>query len=1522
VAEYLLDAPPNGPVTVTETDAHGAPQADIPAQVDGKTLLFLLPGITEPSSVRYFRVAWGNGKSKIESRKSKTDLWACETDGGLQVRNTYFTVTHPTRGQGGFPTKIRFNLSGAEDTRFVFEDRLFAKEEGYFTLRADPESTARIISTGPLRAVVETQACYTGGQPARGHARATYRWVYRAFSPVVEVTMQAERDDDFAWGELHFLQISRKDQVFDRWAGGEPLQTGRFVDARKGYSLPGWAVMYNADDAIGLACDGSISLFDGISEYYNYVQFTTGPWAARTFEKTARVYLGPACRPAEFAPWLGPPVRFAVRPVTPPFGGGGISSSLIPPPPGRYTLRNEEMTLRFASEREGLGLVGLTGGDHEFLRPTNAPALLWRLVFRDAQGETVTVDNTGTPGVFQRRREGEQTVGELRWRDVPLGTPPPAPPSEGGEGGGTLDVRVTVELAGGSETSLWRIYVDNRSERYGLWEVHFPVFGSLPPPGAADVAVPRSNWGYLYRKLEGGQGGSYPSANWPIQMLTVNEGESGLYLAAHDPGAYPKQFSYQPGGTFHFLTYPGGMGVPGSDFDAPFPVAVGVYQGDWWVGAKRYRQWALAHAPWTKRGPLTERGDVPAKVKHLGLWMLGGGFRDEVVPNMLRAQEFFGVPLGLHWYNWHEIPFDVHYPNYFPPKPGFAEGVGELTERGMIAMPYINGRLWDQANENWAEARPFAAQPWDGENYTEVYGSGAKLAPMCPATRFWQDKVNEIVGRLIRECGVNAIYIDQIAAAGPQLCFNPGHGHPLGGGTHWVDGYRELLRRVKEQAAGKVGITSENNAEPYMDGVDEFLIWNPRHEDEIPLMTAVYSGYTLYFASPVTLDTGDLSFCMAQGRDFVWGCQLGWMGFDLLDEAHRAKAEYLRTLGQYRAVAHKFLVEGELLGELRPDEPVPEVHGTWNSWSATWPAATPAVMGTIWRAPDGTLGLVMTNVDDQPHPFTYTFDARKWGPMRYAGHDAHTYLVTRLTPRGSMPTGFYGSPPLKSGEGAFTRTEVLQPREVRVLEVGGAAQYEQETLRTVYAQARLLAEGRTPRRVPEQLTLDDVDILLRKLQLPPDEPLAQAAWEIVRQLKVRKYGLSWSLEPRQVQVAEGDDYTLTLRARNAGEKTVQLRLQLEGEGWRQPLVVWPGREATETLTFRAPRQPGATLRRGTLWFSPTEPRPVVPGAPYLGPLTPWEEIATVAVPVTVVPPLTAELTVETPPRAGESVLLRVLVGNHSAQPLSPRLRLRVPEDWSLEPGRTLEVPDLAPGEARTCLFQCAIPPEAEVGRARLGVEIVQGVASETIEVAPPRPRAEARRCTPTIDGDLAEWRDQEPVKLAENAAAHLEGWSGLADCSAQVWLGWDEAHCYLAAEVTDNVFRQPHVHREMWQGDCLQLAFRPALKRTAGYDEEVVEFGLALTPEGPELWEWMPAERTVTEGQAQIKPTDRGLIYEAAIPWTALGSYRPTAGGKLTGSFTVNDHDGEKFRGWLEWTPGICGGKDASAFGWVELQGN
>ena len=179
-------------------------------------------------------------------------------------------------------------------------------------------------------------------------------------------------------------------------------------------------------------------------------------------------------------------------------------------------------------------------------------------------------------------------------------------------------------------------------------------------------------------------------------------------------------------------------------------------------------------------------------------------------------------PSGFHWYNWHEIPFDNDYPHYFPTKAGFPEAVRELQSANVFVMPYINGRLWDTRDkgsedfEFTAVAKAAVSKNEKGEPYTEVYGSKeadgspVRLGVMCPATQLWQNRVRDIVLRLMNECGVKGVYIDQIAAAAPTLCCDATHGHPLGGGHWWTEGYWKLLERHSQCDAAPMRCSPRN----------------------------------------------------------------------------------------------------------------------------------------------------------------------------------------------------------------------------------------------------------------------------------------------------------------------------------------------------------------------------------------------------------------------------------------------------------------------------------------------------------------------------------------------------------------------------------------------------------------------------------------------------------------------------------------------------------------------------------------
>jgi hypothetical protein len=200
-----------------------------------------------------------------------------------------------------------------------------------------------------------------------------------------------------------------------------------------------------------------------------------------------------------------------------------------------------------------------------------------------------------------------------------------------------------------------------------------------------------------------------------------------------------------------------------------------------------------------------------------------------------------------------------------------------------------------------------------------------------------------------------------------------------------VDGYRTLLTPIKQwctQSEHLVGLTTENDAEPYMDNVDAHLIWTPRSDQEIPINTAVYSGYTLYYASNRTFAFGDVSYCLCQARDFTWGTQLGWDDPAILQPEHAEKLKFLAKLAQLRAKAINYLVYGELLEVVTPENTVPTLSGKWNTPKGDAPVTLPAVHATIWRGRDGTAGVLIANADTVHHEYTFRFDAARldFGP--------------------------------------------------------------------------------------------------------------------------------------------------------------------------------------------------------------------------------------------------------------------------------------------------------------------------------------------------------------------------------------------------------------------------------------------------------------------------------------------------------------------------------------------------------------
>ncbi len=673
------------------------------------------------------------------------------------------------------------------------------------------------------------------------------------------------------------------------------------------------------------------------------------------------------------------------------------------------TLEAGDLRLGLQSTSDGIRLVSLLdSGANRNLVPAQ-PLPLFAITLREkgkADRVTLTADRgwsdveiSGGNSAANPSRPGQL---ELRWRK-------PADPRLG-------DLRVVARVSAEPATSSlrWKLTVDQTPATWTLWRVVFPQvsIADLGPSGAVFVPkapgeVQRGVWQRAYRYT-----GTYPSGwcSMPFLAAYDENRRTGLSLAIHDPWGSTKDLlaeSHPKEATLNLVVdHPvPDMGQPANRFELSGAAEWRLLRGDWFDAAIAYRQWVRKEAKWYPRLTPEGRADTPRWMRELSVWALSGGTPEECVPGVQQFTKFLAAPAAVHWYNWHQIPFDNDYPHYFPAKPGFADGVRALQSAGTYVMPYINGRLWDTRDRGAEDfeftriALPAVTKDEQGQPYVETYGSKeqdgspVRLGVMCPSTELWQSRVRQTVLRLMNECGVKGVYIDQIAAAAPTLCFDRSHGHPTGGGHWWTEGYWKLLGAIRRAMPEGCMLTTECNGEPYIQMLDGYLTWHWQYDGQVPAFPAVYGGAIQMFGRAYGGgETRNLALRMRAGQQLVFGEQIGWIAPGTILE--KENGAFFRDVVQLRRKLVPYFSSGEMARPPRLVGTVPTVRADWQWNGVDW-VTTSAVLTGAWHQPAARrLVLVFVNVSDQPVTAQIDFDARPYG-FASAG-----ISMTRITPAG------------------------------------------------------------------------------------------------------------------------------------------------------------------------------------------------------------------------------------------------------------------------------------------------------------------------------------------------------------------------------------------------------------------------------------------------------------------------------------------------------------------------------------------
>jgi hypothetical protein len=595
-------------------------------------------------------------------------------------------------------------------------------------------------------------------------------------------------------------------------------------------------------------------------------------------------------------------------------------------------------------------------------------------------------------------------------------------------------------------TTAWRIRLTGLGTA-PVEQVHFPIVHGIAVGPHDELAVP--SWmGQRARNpramLTNANGGArklefvYPGAT-SMQVLALSSADSGgLYLAADDTAAFRKHFVLWGETDAHAgyrMTHV--LGNPGRNatYAPTYAAIVGLVPGDWLSAVERYRAWGTRQY-WARESRL-RTGVTPSWMTNTGIWEWNRGRSEAVLEPAAQLQADAQLPVSVFWHWWHHGPYDTSFPDYLPPREGvdpFISAVRIAHDRGLHAIVYMNQRLWCTNTPSWTNegAERYAVRERDGTLRLETYNVFNPLpcATMDIATKFWRDKYAGIADTVLNQYGLDGIYMDQAVLS--LIDWSPDHGHPVGGGTYWMEGFRALAKDLRTRSRLRPGgFAGEGGGESWMPDLDAFLtlqVSQERYADPasgwevIPMFQAAYHPYALTYGTygsltlppydelwpvdkkPATaLAPLDLKFVrqfhLEQARMFVWGMQPTIANFlpDQLTERRR-EIDYLTQLARLRYGLRDFFQTGTFLRPPAVDAPTADlllsrisIYAARLGGPTEAHITSPEVLAGAFRAKDGRVAVALAGINLEPRTITVQLQRGMYGlpgRTRIIRHDA------------------------------------------------------------------------------------------------------------------------------------------------------------------------------------------------------------------------------------------------------------------------------------------------------------------------------------------------------------------------------------------------------------------------------------------------------------------------------------------------------------------------------------------------------
>lgn len=341
----------------------------------------------------------------------------------------------------------------------------------------------------------------------------------------------------------------------------------------------------------------------------------------------------------------------------------------------------------------------------------------------------------------------------------------------------------------------------------------------------------------------------YPSRDHCMQMAAFFNAKKGLLVYSKDPDGRVSDWEIHPRRKLKLTFFGDAPAVEAIEIPPSIDAAAAVY-----------RSWAAGQA-WAKE--TKDRGEPFS-------WCVVASSPDSEGQSryLESVYEVFPQPLGVWFTQYRQHAFDTMYPDYrAADSKGFQRLLSRARALGAVAMPYLNGLLWD---ERLGPFRRMGERVAIRDRFGQLVSYNDSLRTLryaCPAAREWRETILEARRGFSDASSLRTggVYVDMVLAAPPVICWSDEHDHAPGDPGAWQRGVGDLLSQMDGV------VMAEGCAEVYLAKTSSVLMHlYSQSGDAVPLWHKVYGAgpVSLGWSLPRDVSATRLQQEIAKARSF------------------------------------------------------------------------------------------------------------------------------------------------------------------------------------------------------------------------------------------------------------------------------------------------------------------------------------------------------------------------------------------------------------------------------------------------------------------------------------------------------------------------------------------------------------------------------------------------------------------------------------------------------------------------------